>query len=74
MSKTWLPKLGGPGNVNIDVHVTTTLKRSQEKECSYETFGGHSLNVFDVIKLFSGGGGGGGRVEVASIAPRFEEA
>ena len=56
-----LPKLGCHGSVNVDVHVTMTLKCSQKKsKVKVPTIGGHSLNVFEVIQLFNDGGRGEG--------------
>ena len=51
--KTRLPKLGCHGIVNVDAHVTTTLKiMFPDNRRELAKFGGHSLNGFEVIQLF----------------------
>ena len=48
-----MPKLGCYGNVNVDVHVTTTLKvMFPDNRGKFAKFGSHSLNGFEVIQLF----------------------
>ena len=50
LEKQAVIKLGGHGYINVDLHVTTTLRCSQKNFRKFTMISGHSLmNAFEVI-------------------------
>ena len=50
LEKQAVIKLGGQGYINVDLHVTTTLRCSQINFRKFTMISGHSLmNAFEVI-------------------------
>ena len=58
LKKKHLLQLGCHGNVSVDVHVTTTLKCSQELFGKVAKFGALSLNGFKLFIFLVWGEGG----------------